>query len=172
MTPWCKITAGIPIHDTGKASEHLFFLCVSHHITSRDILFYIQRPKYQKKPPPPKYRPPPPQPPKQTYTPNNVAVPNNPAPTYVQPSAPKPEDAAWPQPQQDMPKITSLDVQCEKNLMKVSIAFDKPFKGIIFSKGYYSDVNCVHLPAGVGNSNTQFDIAINSCGTAGNTGNH
>lgn len=130
-----------------------------------------QRPKYQKKPQPPKYRPPPPQPPKQTYTPNNVAVPNNPAPTYVQPSAPKPEDAAWPQPQQDMPKITSLDVQCEKNLMKVSIAFDKPFKGIIFSKGYYSDVNCVHLPAGVGKSNTQFDIAINSCGTAGNTEN-
>lgn len=35
----------------------------------------------------------------------------------------------------------------------------------------YSDVNCVHLPAGVGKSNTQFDIAINSCGTAGNTEN-
>merc|ERR1719471_2780814 len=132
------------------------------------------KPQYRPKPVKPikqqqQYRPP--TPPKQTYTPNNVAVPNNPAPTYVQPAASKPEDAAWPQPQQDMPKITSLDVQCEKNLMKVSIALDKPFKGIIFSKGYYSDVNCVHLPAGVGKSNTQFDIAINSCGTAGNTEN-
>ena len=54
--------------------------------------------------------------------------------------------------------------------MKVSIQFDKPFKGIIFSKGFYSDVNCVHLPAGVGQSNTNFDIAINSCGTTGDTG--
>jgi hypothetical protein len=70
-----------------------------------------------------------------------------------------------------MPKITSLDVQCEKNLMKVSVKFDKPFYGIIFSKGFYSDVNCVHLPAGVGKSDAQFDIAINSCGTTGNTGN-
>jgi hypothetical protein len=69
-----------------------------------------------------------------------------------------------------MPKIISLDVQCEKNLMKVSIKFDKPFYGIIFSKGFYSDVNCVHLPAGVGRGDAQFDIAINSCGTTGNTG--
>merc|ERR1719471_1698763 len=132
------------------------------------------KPQYRPKPVKPvkqqqQYRPP--TPPKQTYTPNNVAVPNNPAPTYVQPSAPKPADDVWPQPQQDMPKITSLDVQCEKNLMKVSIQFDKPFKGIIFSKGFYSDVNCVHMPAGVGQSNTNFDIAINSCGTTGNTEN-
>jgi len=70
-----------------------------------------------------------------------------------------------------MPKITSLDVQCEKNLMKVSIKFDKPFYGIIFSKGFYSDVNCVHLPAGVGRTSAQFDVAINSCGTNGNTEN-
>jgi len=69
--------------------------------------------------------------------------------------------------QPDMPRIKSLDVQCEKNLMKVSIKFDKPFYGIIFSKGFYSDVNCVHLPAGVGRSEAQFDVAINSCGTIG-----
>jgi hypothetical protein len=56
--------------------------------------------------------------------------------------------------------------------MKVSIKFDKPFYGIIFSKGFYSDVNCVHLPAGVGRSDAQFDVAINSCGTTGNTGKH
>merc|ERR1711892_1194796 len=134
------------------------------------------KPSYQPKPKP--YKPaPPPQAPKQTYNPQPakqtyapVAVPNNPAPTYVQPSANKPDDP-WPQAQPDMPKITSLDVQCEKNLMKVSIKFDKPFYGIIFSKGFYSDVNCVHLPAGVGRSDAQFDIAINSCGTTGNTEN-
>ena len=98
-----------------------------------------------------------------------MAVPSKPAPTYVQPSAPQ-TDAVWPQPQQDMPKITSLDVQCEKNLMKVSLKFDKPFNGVIFSKGHFSDLNCVHLPAQSGKSNTYFDIAINGCGTTGNTG--
>merc|ERR1712128_60136 len=135
------------------------------------------KPAYQPKPQQ-QYKPAPqapkqtynPQPAKQTYAPQPIAVPNNPAPSYVQPSANKPDDP-WPQAQPDMPKITSLDVQCEKNLMKISIKFDKPFYGIIFSKGFYSDVNCVHLPAGVGRSNAQFDIAINSCGTTGNTEN-
>lgn len=128
-----------------------------------------QKPAYKPAPQAPKqtYNP---QPAKQTYAPQPIAVPNNPAPSYVQPSANKPDDP-WPQAQPDMPKITSLDVQCEKNLMKVSIKFDKPFYGIIFSKGFYSDVNCVHLPAGVGRSDAQFDIAINSCGTTGNTEN-
>jgi hypothetical protein len=109
----------------------------------------------------------PPPPAKQPYAP--AARPSNVAPSYVQPTANKPEEA-WPQAQPEMPKIISLDVQCEKNLMKVSIKFDKPFYGIIFSKGFYSDVNCVHLPAGVGRGDAQFDIAINSCGTTGNTG--
>merc|ERR1712123_52851 len=141
---------------------------------------YQPKPQQQYKPAPqkPAYKPAPqapkqtynPQPAKQTYAPQPIAVPNNPAPSYVQPSANKPDDP-WPQAQPDMPKITSLDVQCEKNLMKVSIKFDKPFYGIIFSKGFYSDVNCVHLPAGVGRSDAQFDIAINSCGTTGNTEN-
>jgi len=125
------------------------------------------RPAYKPQPPrpqPPKYAPAP-KPAKQQYAPQ----PSNPAPTYVQPT--KQQDDPWPQAQPDMPKITSLDVQCEKNLMKVSIKFDKPFYGIIFSKGFYSDVNCVHLPAGVGRSEAQFDVAINSCGTTGNTEN-
>jgi len=131
---------------------------------------YQPKPAY--KPQPQQYKPP--QPPKQQYAPKPAKQqyapqPSNPAPTYVQPT--KTQDDPWPQAQPDMPKITSLDVQCEKNLMKVSIKFDKPFYGIIFSKGFYSDVNCVHLPAGVGQSEAQFDVAINSCGTTGNTEN-
>jgi len=151
-------------------------------------------PQYKPRPPPPVYkpkpRPPPPvykpkpqppppqkpvyqkpkpaQPPKQTYAPKPV----QPAPAattnYVKPAK---TEEAWPAAQPDMAKIISLDVQCEKNLMKVSVKFDKPFYGIIFSKGFYSDVNCVHMPAGVGKGEVQFDIAINSCGTTGNTEN-
>lgn len=78
---------------------------------------------------------------------------------------------AWPVPMPDMPKIISLDVKCEKNLMKVYIGFDKPFYGIVFSKGHYSNVNCVHLPAGLGRTSANFDISIHACGTAGNTEN-
>jgi hypothetical protein len=78
---------------------------------------------------------------------------------------------AWPAPMPDMPKIVSLDVKCEKNLMKVYVGFDKPFYGIVFSKGHYSNVNCVHLPAGLGRTSANFDISIHACGTSGNTEN-
>jgi len=77
----------------------------------------------------------------------------------------------WPAPTPDMPKIVSLDVKCEKNLMKVYLGFDKPFYGIVFSKGHYSNVNCVHLPAGLGHTSVNFDISVHACGTAGNTEN-
>ncbi|XP_014471400.1 PREDICTED: uncharacterized protein LOC106742715 [Dinoponera quadriceps] len=77
----------------------------------------------------------------------------------------------WPAPTPDMPKIVSLDVKCEKSLMKVYLGFDKPFYGIVFSKGHYSNVNCVHLPAGLGRKSINFEISIHACGTAGNTQN-
>uniref|UniRef100_A0A182PM72 ZP domain-containing protein n=1 Tax=Anopheles epiroticus TaxID=199890 RepID=A0A182PM72_9DIPT len=77
----------------------------------------------------------------------------------------------WASPLQDMPKIVSLDVKCEKQGMKVFVQFDKPFFGIVFSKGHYSNVNCVHLPAGLGKTSASFDIGIHECGTAGNTDN-
>nr|XP_027226612.1 flocculation protein FLO11-like [Penaeus vannamei] len=90
--------------------------------------------------------------------------------SYAPPESLGPNDP-WPATVPEMPKITALDVKCEKNLMKVSIAFDKPFYGIIFSKGHYSNVNCVHLPAGLGRSQATFDVSINACGTTGNTEN-
>ncbi|KAF7490439.1 hypothetical protein SSS_04424 [Sarcoptes scabiei] len=68
----------------------------------------------------------------------------------------------------DRPKMTNLDVKCDKNSMKVSINFDKPFQGIIFSKGHYNYRDCVYL---LPNSNIKklfFDVSINSCGTTGN----
>lgn len=77
----------------------------------------------------------------------------------------------WPAPAPEMPKIISLDVKCEKNSMKVYIGFDKAFYGIIFSKGHYSNVHCVHLPAGLGRQSANFEIGIHACGTSGNTEN-
>uniref|UniRef100_A0A182JII6 Uncharacterized protein n=1 Tax=Anopheles atroparvus TaxID=41427 RepID=A0A182JII6_ANOAO len=85
--------------------------------------------------------------------------------------APPSGNELWSSPLQDMPKIVSLDVKCEKQGMKVYVQFDKPFFGIVFSKGHYSNVHCVHLPAGLGKTSASFDIGIHECGTAGNTDN-
>jgi hypothetical protein len=82
-----------------------------------------------------------------------------------------PPPLPWPVQAPDMPSIVSLDVKCEKNMMKVFIGFDKPFYGIVFSKGHYSNANCIHLPAGLGRTQANFEISIHACGTAGNTEN-
>ncbi|KAH8273475.1 hypothetical protein KR018_002958, partial [Drosophila ironensis] len=82
------------------------------------------------------------------------------------------QNEIWAAPVQDMPKIVSLDVKCEKNGMKVFVQFDKPFNGIVFSKGHYSNMNCVHLPSGLGRTSASFDIGLHECGTAGNTDNY
>ncbi|XP_055942183.1 uncharacterized protein LOC129972179 [Argiope bruennichi] len=79
------------------------------------------------------------------------------------------DDERWPVIMPEMPKIIHLDVKCEKNLMRVAIDFDKPFHGIIYSKGHYSYGRCVHLPAGSGHNSVEFDISINSCGMQGNS---
>jgi len=77
----------------------------------------------------------------------------------------------WPAPAADMPRISSLDVQCDKSLMRVSVKFDRPFSGIIFSKGHFSNGNCVHLRPGSASPEAYFDVSINSCGTTGSTEN-
>lgn len=47
-----------------------------------------------------------------------------------------PHDDTWPlQAVPDAVKIKHLQVQCEKTHMRVNIEFDRPFYGVIFSKG-------------------------------------
>lgn len=70
----------------------------------------------------------------------------------------------WPQGRGDMPQIKNLNVKCEKNHMKVNIEFDRPFYGMVFSKGHYNDVKCVHLAAGAGLVSANFDIFLGACG--------
>jgi hypothetical protein len=59
-----------------------------------------------------------------------------------------------------MAQIQDLQVQCEKDMMRVRIIFDRPFYGMVFSKGHYSNVNCVHVPSGLGQTQATFDIAL------------
>ena len=63
----------------------------------------------------------------------------------------------WTQSQpSNMAMIKDLQVQCEKDMMRVRISFDRPFYGMVFSKGHYSNINCVHVPSGLGQ--TQVNI--------------
>lgn len=106
----------------------------------------------------------------------SLSPPPPPVPS-IQKNVPEAVDTAyasndiWPAAIADAPKIINLDVKCEKNSMKVFIGFDKPFYGIVFSKGHYSNIHCVHLPAGLGRTSATFEIGIHACGTTGNTEN-
>ncbi|KAK9758837.1 Zona pellucida-like domain [Popillia japonica] len=80
-------------------------------------------------------------------------------------------DDSWPLATPDMPQIKHLQVQCEKTHMRVNIEFDRPFYGMIFSKGYYSDAQCVHLKHGQGHLSATFEIYLNSCGMS-SSANH
>ena len=81
------------------------------------------------------------------------------------------DDDIWPATQPDLPQIQDIQVQCEKTSIRVNVKFDRPFYGMIFSKGYYSDPNCIHLASGSGSITASFEIFLNSCGmsSSGNT---
>lgn len=38
--------------------------------------------------------------------------------------------------------IVEIDVKCESNGMIVSIEFEEPFDGIVYSRGYFNDPKC------------------------------
>ncbi|XP_052867341.1 uncharacterized protein LOC128273423 [Anopheles cruzii] len=81
-------------------------------------------------------------------------------------------DDPWPlSATNDSPQIKHLQVQCEKTHMRVNIEFDRPFYGMIFSKGFYSDPHCVHLKPGTGHLSATFEIFLNSCGMS-SSANH
>ncbi|XP_046918322.2 uncharacterized protein LOC124498589 isoform X2 [Dermatophagoides farinae] len=105
-------------------------------------------------PPPPNFKP-------------NIAVENN-LEFDLQSDSSRENSEQWPSSNIDQPKITFLDVKCDRNAMKVSIHFDKPFHGVIFSKGHYTYRNCIYLMPNSGVKKLFFDISINSCGTTGN----
>jgi hypothetical protein len=64
----------------------------------------------------------------------------------------------------DIASITGIEVQCEKSYIKVEVKFDRPFEGMIFSKGHYSAPECIHLEANSGSSVARFEVGLNRCG--------
>lgn len=39
-------------------------------------------------------------------------------------------------------KIKELNVECSQSGLSVSVEFDSPFDGVIYSKGHFNDPNC------------------------------
>ena len=58
----------------------------------------------------------------------------------------------------DMANIASLEVMCGKTYMEVQISFDKPFNGIIFSKGAVDQYDCIYVKPQTGSIAYTFNI--------------
>ena len=58
----------------------------------------------------------------------------------------------------DMANIKTLDVMCGKTHMEVQISFDRPYNGIIFSKGAVDQYNCIYVKPQTGANAYSFNI--------------
>jgi hypothetical protein len=65
----------------------------------------------------------------------------------------------------DMANIKSLHVMCGKTHMEVQISFDRPYNGIIFSKGAVDQYNCIYVKPQTGANAYSFNIMYDQCGT-------
>ncbi len=65
----------------------------------------------------------------------------------------------------DMANIADLQVMCGKRHMEVQLTFDRPFNGIVFSKGAVDRYDCIYVKPQTGLQTYKFDIMYDSCGS-------
>ncbi|XP_044745858.1 translation initiation factor IF-2-like [Coccinella septempunctata] len=63
------------------------------------------------------------------------------------------------------PHIHDIQVQCAKDMMQITIEFNRQFDGIIYSKGFYSNPECRYVTENSGQIKYTFTVSLNSCGT-------
>ncbi|XP_045483328.1 atrophin-1-like isoform X2 [Harmonia axyridis] len=63
------------------------------------------------------------------------------------------------------PHIHDIQVQCAKDMMQITIEFNRQFDGIIYSKGFYSNPECRYVAENSGQIKYTFTVSLNSCGT-------
>ncbi|XP_064467492.1 uncharacterized protein LOC135378388, partial [Ornithodoros turicata] len=62
--------------------------------------------------------------------------------------------------------VLSVDVRCTKKSLDVSLTFDMPFRGVIYSKGFFNDPQCRHVgPEGKPSRVVRFTMQADRCGT-------
>jgi len=64
-----------------------------------------------------------------------------------------------------MAQIQSLDVDCSKDSMVVRMRFDAAFNGLIYSKGFHSNLDCHYVRYNSGRDFYEFIIRLDSCGS-------
>ena len=64
----------------------------------------------------------------------------------------------------DMSNLASLEVMCGKTYMEVQVSFDRPFNGIIFSKGAVDQYNCIYVKPQTGSASYSFNIMYDQVG--------
>jgi hypothetical protein len=62
-------------------------------------------------------------------------------------------------------KLVSLDATCGADSIHVSVKFEKPFNGIVYSKGAFYTPDCVYVLPGTGEMDYNWEIPINQCET-------
>uniref|UniRef100_A0A2H8TJT0 Cuticlin-1 n=1 Tax=Melanaphis sacchari TaxID=742174 RepID=A0A2H8TJT0_9HEMI len=63
------------------------------------------------------------------------------------------------------PHIHEMNVQCSKDMMTINVEFNKPYYGIIYSKGFYNSPECRYVNPNSGQTKYSFRVMLNSCGT-------
>jgi hypothetical protein len=69
------------------------------------------------------------------------------------------------QPKVSKPNILSIEAKCSKEAIHVRITYDKPFDGIIYTKGHYNDISCHFAGHRSGQLVYEFLLEVNRCGT-------
>lgn len=63
------------------------------------------------------------------------------------------------------PHIHDINVECSKDMMTITIEFNRVFNGVIYSKGHYNDPECRYVNENSGETKYTFTVSLNSCGT-------
>ncbi|XP_054275827.1 uncharacterized protein LOC128994989 isoform X2 [Macrosteles quadrilineatus] len=63
------------------------------------------------------------------------------------------------------PHIHEINVQCAKDMMTIDIEFNRPFNGVVYSKGFYNNPECRYVTPNSGQTKYSFTVMLNSCGT-------
>jgi len=70
-----------------------------------------------------------------------------------------------------MPRVSHIEAECRDDFMKLRVAFNDSFAGLIYSAGYTHDHDCMYIN-GTGTNTYEFYIQLNRCGTLGGSDHH
>ncbi|VEN51939.1 unnamed protein product [Callosobruchus maculatus] len=79
--------------------------------------------------------------------------------------APGTEPGVTPDDDRHPPHIHAIDVECGKEMMTINIEFNRPFNGVIYSKGYYNMPECRYVQENSNQIKFSFTVNLNMCGT-------